>query len=64
MHWVYRIVHGGVVSHEVDHLVWVILCGFHVGGESASRTLLEKKKHITIKPAIKQIPSAIKINSI
>ena len=44
VHWVYRIVHGGVVSHEVDHLVWVILCGFHVGGESASRTLLEKKK--------------------
>lgn len=56
MHRVYRIVHGGVVSHEVDNLIWVILCGFHVGGESASRTLLTRK----IKPAIYQIPFAAK----
>ncbi len=44
MHWIYSIVHGGVVSHEVDNLVWVIFCGFHVGGESASRTLMIKKR--------------------
>lgn len=44
MYRVYGIVHGGVVSHEVDDLVWVILCGFHVGGESASGTLLMKKR--------------------
>lgn len=50
VYWVYSIVHGGVVSHEVDHLVWVILCGFHVGGESASRTLLTKKD--SVKPVI------------
>lgn len=39
VHRVYHIVHGGVVSHEVDNLVWVILCGFHVWGEGATRTL-------------------------
>lgn len=31
--------HGGVVPHEVYHLVWIVFSGFHVGGESASRTL-------------------------
>lgn len=40
VHRVYSVVHGGVVSHEVDNLIRVILCGFHVGSESASRTLL------------------------
>lgn len=44
MHWVYSVVHSGVVSHEVDNLIWIILCGFHVGGESASRTLLTQKR--------------------
>lgn len=40
VHRVNGVVHGGVVSHEVDNLIWVILCGFHVGSESTSRTLL------------------------
>lgn len=34
-----RVVHGGVVTHEVDDLVGVILGGLHVGGEGSSRTL-------------------------
>lgn len=42
--WVYHIMHGWVVSHEVDNLVWVIFGGFHVWGESTTRTLIEKRK--------------------
>lgn len=36
---VHRVVHGGVVPHEVDDLIRVILGGLHVGGEGSSRTL-------------------------
>lgn len=46
MHWVYSVVHSGVVSHEVDNLIWVILCGFQVGGKSASRTLVRNQKFL------------------
>lgn len=44
MDWVNHIIHGWVVSHEVDNLVWIILCGFHVWGESPPRTLFKKKR--------------------
>lgn len=44
MDWVYHVIHGRVVSHEVDHLVWVIFGGFHVWGESTTRTLFKKRK--------------------
>lgn len=44
MDWVNHIIHGWVVSHEVDNLVWIILCGFHVWGESAPRTLFKKRE--------------------
>ena len=33
------VVHGGVVPHEVDHLVGVVLGALHVGGESSTRAL-------------------------
>lgn len=46
MDWVYSVVHSGVVSHEVDNLIWVILCGFQVGGKSASRTLVRNQKFL------------------
>lgn len=39
MDGVHRVVHGGVVTHEVDDLIRVILGGLHVGGEGSSRTL-------------------------
>ena len=39
VHRVHRIVHGGVVPHEVDDLVRVVLGGLHVGGERTSGTL-------------------------
>ena len=39
VHRVDRVVHGGVVPHEVDDLVGVVLGGLHVGGERASGTL-------------------------
>lgn len=39
-----HIIHGWVVSHEVDNLVWIILCGFHVWGESPPRTLFKKRE--------------------
>lgn len=44
MDWVYHIIHGWVVSHEVDNFVWVIFGGFHVWGESTTRALIEQRK--------------------
>lgn len=44
MDWVYHIRHGGVVSHEVDNLVWIVFGGFHVWGESTTRALIKKRK--------------------
>lgn len=44
MDWVNHIIHGWVVSHEVDNLVWVVFGGFHVWGESTTRALIERKK--------------------
>lgn len=49
MHRVYHVVHGGVVPHKVDHLIWVVLRGFHVRGESASGTLPTKDLFIFFK---------------
>lgn len=48
MDWVNHIIHGWMVSHEVDNLVWIILCGFHVWGESAPRTLFKKEKGVKV----------------
>lgn len=48
MDWVYHIIHGWVVSHEVDNLVRVIFGGFHVWGESTTRALIEKKERVKI----------------
>lgn len=45
---VYGVVHGGVVSHKVDHLVRVILGGFHVGGERPSGTLFSQMTRVMI----------------
>lgn len=45
MHWVDWIVHGGVIPHEVDHFIRIVLGGFHVGGERASRALKQKNKN-------------------
>lgn len=39
VHRVHGVVHGGVVPHEVDDLVRVVLGGLHVGGERATGTL-------------------------
>lgn len=44
MHRVNHVEHGGVVSHEVDHLVWVILGGLHVWGERAAGTLVKIRR--------------------
>lgn len=41
---VYHIIHGRVVSHEVDNLVWVIFGRFPVWGESTTRALIGKRK--------------------
>lgn len=46
MYWVHGIVHGGVISHKVNHFIWIVLGGFHVGGEGASWALKQgNEKH-------------------
>lgn len=44
VHWIHHVVHGGMVPHEVDDLVWVVFCGLHVGGESPTGTLMKKQQ--------------------
>lgn len=44
MHRVNHVKHGGVVSHEVDHLIWVVLGGLHVWGERAAGTLVKTRR--------------------
>lgn len=50
MYWVHGVVHGRVIPHEVNHLIWIVLRGLHVGSERTSGALKEKKKHLYSEP--------------
>ena len=51
MHWVHCIVHGWVIPHKVNHFIWIVLSGLHVGSEGTSRTLQERERERELKQA-------------